>query len=120
MQEMIEKENMALFGWGTLDKGILSDKVHLGRNYDESDCRRSAPWFKKEVSHKLEKVKRLKEIMQNKYELKHMALQYSLNYPHMTSSLVGMKSPQQIDEMIQLSQKIIDNDEIESYLNQLS
>jgi myo-inositol catabolism protein IolS len=120
MREHIESDQMSLFGWGTLDKGILSGTVSLDRLYDESDCRRSAAWFKKDVKPKLEKVSQLKKIIKEKYDLKHMALQYSLQYPLMTSALVGMKSLSQIDEMIDLSLKPIDYNEIENYLIELN
>jgi myo-inositol catabolism protein IolS len=81
-------------GWGTLDKGILSGRVVEKRAFDASDARSWAPWWnKKEVALKIDKVSKLKVILQDyNISLLQFCLQYNLNHYGISSCLVGVKS----------------------------
>jgi aryl-alcohol dehydrogenase-like predicted oxidoreductase len=80
--------------WGTLDKGILSGRVTEGRKYHASDARSWAPWWnKKDVVIKIEKVKRLANILSDyNISLTQYCLHFNLHFYGVSSCLVGAKS----------------------------
>ena len=41
----IQKHGMGFMSWGTLDKGILTGRVHHERKFDDVDVRSHAPWW---------------------------------------------------------------------------
>jgi aryl-alcohol dehydrogenase-like predicted oxidoreductase len=95
--------------WGTLDKGILTNFSGVDKNYDETDARRSAPWWKKnDVLLKLKKVKKLAEYFQeqgySKSEIENKILALCLNYPRSLSAstkvIVGMKNKNHVNSII--------------------
>ena len=43
----LQKHHIKFFGWGTLDKGIISGSVYQKRKYQASDARSWAPWWEK-------------------------------------------------------------------------
>lgn len=103
--------------WGTFDKGILSGRVHENRRFDKDDARSWAPWWnKKEVQDKVERTKRLKEIIERfQMTLPEFCIHYNLNFG-ITSSLVGFKSPEDIREVSSHLQKEIMSARIEEVL----
>jgi aryl-alcohol dehydrogenase-like predicted oxidoreductase len=109
--DILENQWQDLFsmGWGTLDKGILSGRVHELRRYDEHDARSWAPWWnKKEVAIKIEKVARLRTILDEySLTLTQFCLQYNLQHFGISSCLVGLKSIDDLVEMTSNLQKII-------------
>ena len=94
--------------WGTLDKGILSGRVTEKRKFDQSDARSWAPWWnKKEVAIKIEKVKRLENILSDyKISLTQYCLHFNLNLYGLSSCLIGSKTQQDMDDMVAHLQKI--------------
>lgn len=88
-------------GWGTLDKGILSGRVTTQRTFDASDARSWAPWWnKKEVALKIEKVEKLKTIL-NDYRLglTEFCLHFNLNFIGIASCLIGLKNNKDLVEL---------------------
>lgn len=81
-------------GWGTFDKGILTARVKENRKYEASDARSWAPWWnKKEVTTKIQKVQRLKIIL-DEYDLSLSAfcLSYNLSFYSLDTTLIGLKN----------------------------
>ena len=114
-----EWKNFFTMGWGTLDKGILSGRVVANRIYDKSDARSWAPWWnKKEVLIKIEKVRKLKTILDEyEFSLSAFCLHYNLNLYGISSTLVGLKSS---DDYVQMSlnlQRTIPSEIIEEINN---
>lgn len=102
-QKSFKPNNTYFMNWGSLDKGILSSRVSLGRKFEAEDARSHAFWWKK--SNWKEKV-RFVEKLKIKYklsdnELKKIALQYVLN--NSDSSIIGFKSIEQLHEIINIS-----------------
>lgn len=108
--EPLSKE--ALFtGWGTFDKGILSGRVSLDRQYDASDARSWAPWWnKKEVALKISKVESLKKICQSYgVTLSEFSLLFACSTLTPGIPLIGAKSPKDLEQAwvsLQNNQKI--------------
>jgi len=94
--------------WGTLDKGILSGRVTEKREYDASDARSWAPWWnKKEVVIKIEKVKKLENILDDySISLTQFCLHFSLNYYGISNCLIGFKKHKDLIEITSHLQNI--------------
>jgi len=95
-------------GWGTFDKGILTGRVHEKRKYDSVDARSWAPWWKKQdLSQKLKIVKDLSEFCTSEsLELIDAALAFGLLNPKNSCSLVGLKSPEDIQVAIKSLERL--------------
>lgn len=104
--------------WGTFDKGILTGRVKEGRVYDKHDARSWAPWWnKKEVSKKVELVKKLKDILsESDISLSHFALSYALEFSDIDSCLVGFKSVGDVVEVSSSLQQKLSREKIEEVL----
>ncbi len=95
---LIKDKNISFMGWGTFDKGILTGRVtkkrEQAKNYDEDDCRKSAPWWQqKVVIEKCEKVEKLKPLADElELSLTGLALRYLYSHEWHTSTLLGAKS----------------------------
>lgn len=108
----LNTENISFMSFGTLDKGILSGRVHKTRTYDKSDCRSWAPWWKQQK--KDNKYKFLESIVptlkDHNLSMLEMALAYNLNCVAIDIILCGMKSPAQLESILTAIEK--DHDQI--------
>ena len=105
--EIFSHLNGAIFmSWGTLDKGILTQRVdrkrELAKNYHLADCRRKAPWWKQ--SEVLKKIHRLETLWPFLEEWGHspleLALGHNLSWTECSHVLVGAKNPTQWEEIL--------------------
>lgn len=116
--ELVEShlESDLFMGWGTFDKGILSGRVSVERKYDSSDARSWAPWWnKKEVKSKLDRIETLKTLLSaNGMELPDFVLGFALSTRKPISSLIGLKSIEDLEKVLtslnnNISSEIIHN-----------
>lgn len=92
------KSDALKMGWGTLDKGILSGVVDKDREFDKSDCRSSAPWWKK--SDWKGRVQTASEInLKDKSPLE-FHIQNSLDYCDF--SIIGMRKKEYVESAIDI------------------
>ncbi len=103
--------------WGTFDKGILTGRVSHERKFSVHDARSWAPWWnKKEVSRKIDKTIKLKNILEHfDLSLTEFCLQHNLNFG-VTSCLIGFKSVEDITEVCSHLQRQISNEIIKEVL----
>lgn len=96
-------------GWGTFDKGILSGRVSETRTFEKEDCRSWAPWWnKKEVRQKINKVIALEELLKpHDLSLKQFALHFNLQVKKLSFTLVGSKTTQDLQEVLELQEEKI-------------
>lgn len=90
-------------GYGTFDKGILTGRVTESRKFDASDARSWAPWWKsQDKQKKIKMVNALKEILEPRgFSLQQFALWFSLQWKDfLDTALVGVKSPEQLDSLL--------------------
>ena len=105
-------ENAVFMSWGTLDKGILTKRVsrqrELSKDYDSSDCRRKAPWWKQsEVLEKLDRLEPLWAFLQEKgHTPLELALGHNLSWIECSHVLVGMKNCEQLDQVLSALEKL--------------
>lgn len=100
----LQQQKMSFMGWGTLDKGILSGRVNENRIFDSFDARSWAPWWKK--SNKDEKIKQAKqlnlELKKKNKTLTQFAIEYCLQFPEVSSLIVGCRSMDQLAEVVEI------------------
>jgi myo-inositol catabolism protein IolS len=88
-------------GWGVLDKGILSGRVTLERQFHPTDARSWAPWWRREdVKAKLERIEKLKtKLSPLDLSLKEFSLLYAKMMAPQSTLLIGSKSSQDLHNM---------------------
>lgn len=105
---LIRQHGVGFMGWGTLDKGILSETVTAERKFDATDARSWAPWWKgQNLTGKLKAVQRIKKrLTEEGYSPLELALGFSLSAPEVSTALCGPKSSTQLRELIQATQHL--------------
>ena len=104
--DYIEHKNLSFMAWGTFDKGILTGRVDKKReqakDYDESDCRKSAPWWnQKDVLAKIEKLDSFKQIAKEKeLSISELAISYTLSPSWSHIALLGAKSITDLEKSV--------------------
>ena len=88
----------AVMTWGTLDKGILTGRINAKRKFDDFDCRKKAPWWKKDEV--LLKAKKVEELQKSSRELLALAIGHNLSVANVSSAIVGARNPEQLNEVV--------------------
>lgn len=98
----INQHKTGFMSWGTLEKGILTGRVGKDKKYDENDCRRSAPWWKKdEVLRKIEIVEKISTYIKDKeYDLLSFALGFNLSKKEVTTAMCGARNIDQLQGLV--------------------
>lgn len=102
LTKICETHDLSFMSWGTLDKGILTGRVHEKRTFDKSDCRSWAPWWKAmDKKEKFEKMNLLLPYLEKieKSPLS-MALSFNRQFPHVDNLLCGSRSKKQWTELV--------------------
>lgn len=104
-----ELTTRGFMGWGTFDKGILTGRVFKGRDYDKSDARKWAPWWKaQDLDKKLSQVNKLQSYLED-YEvtLLEFALHFNLSFKEVSTVLCGAKTIDDLETIILALEKEI-------------
>lgn len=111
-------KNFVSMGWGTFDKGILTARVVEGRKYEASDARSWAPWWnKKDVQLKVEKVQKLKLILDDYHlSLSEFCLIHNLHHTGISTCLVGAKTPEDLTQVLEAAQKTLPHESLQEIL----
>ncbi|EQC49164.1 oxidoreductase, aldo/keto reductase family protein [Bacteriovorax sp. BSW11_IV] len=98
----LKDKNIDFMSWGTLDKGILTGRVHEKRTFDKSDCRSWAPWWKSQKKdQKYQLAQRLKTIGEEQgFSLLEMALSHNLRYEEVSLVLCGARNSEQLQQLL--------------------
>ena len=117
--EKIEKieQNIGLMTWGTLDKGILTGRINSKRKFDEFDCRRNAPWWKKDEV--LAKAQKVDSLHKSPDELLALALGHNLSNTKVSTAIVGARNPEQLFQVVKTLEKLPTEIEINATLEKL-
>ncbi len=123
MVATIRENDLSFMGWGTFDKGILTGRVtkkrEQAKDYDEDDCRKSAPWWQqKVVLEKCEKVELLKPIADElEIDLSELALRYLFSHDWHSTTLMGAKSLKDWEKAFSVKNSPFENAEIVERIN---
>ncbi len=111
----LNKNNISFMSWGTLDKGILTGRVHKDRKFEKDDCRSNAPWWKamdKDSRYQtMEKIKPLLE--KNNFSGLDLALNYNLSHDIVDIALCGARSIDQLMSLLESYKKNMPKDLLE-------
>ena len=121
LRTILQEKDISFMSWGTLDKGILTGRVDKNRQFDKSDCRSHAPWWKrKDVLKKVERIDELSELLEKHNSSKlQMALGHNLMDKDLTIALCGVSSTEQIDGLIQVLNNLPSHQLIEQIIHRL-
>ncbi len=105
--DYIAEKSLSFMGWGTFDKGILTGRVDKKReqskDYDESDCRKNAPWWvQKDVLEKIDRLGFFNESAQ-KHDLTNseLAVSYALSPKWASHVLLGAKTIKDLEDVLE-------------------
>jgi len=98
---LIDK-GLDFMSWGTLDKGVLTGLYDLKRVFDDSDCRKKSPWWKKsDVEKKVELVNNCKKYLEGKdYNFIDLAISFNLHNIAQGTVLCGVKNKSRLDSIM--------------------
>lgn len=94
------EKNIGVIVYSPLERGILTGKVDLDREFPPGDTRHNAPWYKREnrkrVLHALEKLRPMAE----KYDatLAQLVIAWVFHQPGITAAIVGGRNATQATE----------------------
>jgi myo-inositol catabolism protein IolS len=94
----LTEHQAAFMSWGTFDKGILTGRVTPSRQYEASDARSWAPWWKDQpLEQKLKRVEKLKKYFEkHELNLEEAAIGFQLHSSTVSTMLIGWKKPQDV------------------------
>jgi len=108
--DYLDESNIDFMSWGTLDKGVLTGKYKVDRVFDDVDCRKKAPWWKKtDVEKKVQLVEETKELLPDGIRYIDLAVSFNLHAKRMKSILSGPKTKERLDEILECVQKAEEN-----------
>lgn len=117
LKDEITNKEIITMGWGTLDKGILSGKLQADQKFSKEDARSWAPWWKKSNwREKLEKA----QMVEKKLGVSIKSLAMSFSQKNNSTSICGVKSPEQLFDLIAQSQNIIEEELIDEAIRLLN
>ena len=94
------EHNIGVIVYSPLQRGLLTGKVTLDREFDKTDHRHDNPYFKlenrKRVLDFLEKIKPIAQT--HNATLAQVAINWTIHRPGITAALVGARNPQQAQE----------------------
>jgi len=119
LSDEIKKLNASFMSWGTLDKGILTQRVHSKRTFDQSDCRSWAPWWKAQnLKLKISKVEVLKTILDEyHYSLLQFAVSFNLSQNFLTTIICGAKNKNELTSILEAIKNKIPSEKVREICN---
>ena len=98
----LKTHQISFMSWGTLDKGILTERVTKERTFHSSDCRSWAPWWKsQDRSHKYLAMKNiLPKLAEHGYSGLSLALGYNLSFHEVSLAICGARNSEQLESLI--------------------
>ncbi|HZR67253.1 MAG TPA: aldo/keto reductase [Terriglobales bacterium] len=87
-----------------LDEGSLGGKMTRESKFPKDDWR-SGYFNPKNLANTMDRVDRLKEILPKGMSLPEMALRFTLSHPAVSTTIVGMRKPEHVQENCSLSDK---------------
>lgn len=105
---VVEKHDLGLMTYGTLDKGILTGRVTSDRTFSASDVRSRAPWWKNSPHHlKYEALDEILPLLESKgHSGLELALGFVLRRPQVSTALCGVRSEGQLETAIAALQRL--------------
>lgn len=108
----LDSQNMSFMSWGTLAKGILTGRVTGDRNYNKSDCRSWAPWWKKSDKNiNIEIMKKIFPVLESEgHSGLELALANNLMFKEVDTLLCGARDFSQLEGLFKALNNLPSND----------
>jgi aryl-alcohol dehydrogenase-like predicted oxidoreductase len=115
------ENGLYFMSWGSLDKGILTNRVTSSRQFDEVDARRNAIWWKKDTDkdHRIQLVQHLKAILdQHQISPLRWSLSYNLDFAECDFVLFAPRNLEQLESGIVAVQEPIEANVFETIIEE--
>ncbi len=118
------KKNIGILAYSPLQRGVLTGKITAGYKFAPGDNRAESPYF---TGKNLEKINtfldNIKPVAaERNITLSQLVINWTIQQPGITSVLVGLRNPEQVDENIKASEFRLDRKELDiinEHLNKL-
>ena len=115
-------KNVGILAYSPLQRGVLTGKITRDYRFAPGDNRAESPYFK---GKNLEKINafldNIKPVADNRnITLSQLVINWTIQQPGITSVLVGLRNPDQVDENIKASGFKLGNDELDMINEHLS
>jgi aryl-alcohol dehydrogenase-like predicted oxidoreductase len=116
------KNNISIFAYSPLQRGLLTGKIRPGHKFNEGDSRPATPYYKEpNMSRILDFLEKLKPIAEGyNATLSQVVLNWTIQQPGITCALAGARNPAQVLENAGASEFRLTADEISRINHYLS
>lgn len=117
-----QKNELSFMSWGTLDKGILTGRVTAKRNFDKSDCRSWAPWWKSiDKESRYKKMELINSVISG-LNLSPISLAIGFNLSHQNVDIVlcGGRNEKQWDGLIDSLDNLPTTEQLDQILKSIN
>lgn len=115
LKDYLVSHKIDFIGWGTLDQGVLTGRVTKDRQYDRSDFRAKAKWWKRQdFLTKFHKRDVLLKVLKA-FDFHLFDFIYSFQFYHgLQTSLISIKSPKDLRPLLEV--KLIKQEDFEQII----
>ncbi len=105
----VRENNMGFMSWGTLDKGILTGRVHQERKFDDVDVRSHAPWWTTaDHAPRYDAMKTITPIIEGAgHTGLELALSHVLDHQEASTALCGMRNMKQLETACSAAENLL-------------
>lgn len=113
----LREKSLSFMGYGTFEKGILTKRVNKTRQFDKTDCRSWAPWWKaSNKDQKMDLVSKIApEVEKSGYSMLEVALGYVLSQNEVSSALCGARNLEQLKSLVKAYSHLPSQEELEHF-----
>jgi aryl-alcohol dehydrogenase-like predicted oxidoreductase len=115
------KNKIGILAYSPLQRGVLTGKITPGHKFNPGDNRVESPYFTGKILEKintfLDSIKPLAE--GRNISLAQLVINWTLQQPGITSVLVGLRNPEQVEENVKAVDFMLNSEEMEIINNEL-
>jgi aryl-alcohol dehydrogenase-like predicted oxidoreductase len=115
------ENNISILAYSPLQRGVLTGKITPGYKFNPGDNRVESPYFSdtnlSKINTFLDSIKPL--ALERNISLAQLVINWTSQQPGITSVLVGLRNPDQVDENVKAMDFMLNNEEIDTINREL-
>ena len=115
------ENNISILAYSPLERGVLTGKITSGYKFNPGDNRSKSPYF---TGSNLDKINAFLDTIkpiarERNISLAQLVINWTMQQPGITSVLVGLRNPEQVDENVRAVDFTLNNEEIDTINREL-
>lgn len=115
------ENNISILAYSPLERGLLTGKITPDYKFKPGDNRYKSPYFKGKnlvrINKFLDTIKPLAR--ERNISLAQLVINWTMQQPGITSALVGLRNPEQVDENVKAADFMLNSEEIDTINREL-